>query len=55
MIIPIDNRGRVYIPFAHFWGRDSPEENDFEKMTVQSLLKLSQNENLSGNLAGRTP
>lgn len=51
MAIPIDNRGRVYIPFAHYWESDFPQKNDFEKMTAQSLLENAQNENLGGNLA----
>ena len=51
VIVPIDERGRVYIPFAHFWEGEFPQGNDFEKMTVQSLLKHSENRNMSGNLA----
>lgn len=51
VIIPIDDRGRVYIPFAHFWEGDFPQGNDFENMTVQKLLKHSENKNMSGNLA----
>ena len=51
VVIPIDNRGRVYIPFAHYWESSFLQKNDFEKMTVQSLLKHAQNESLSGNLA----
>jgi adenylate cyclase len=51
VIVPIDERGRVFIPFAHFWEGEFPQGNDFEKITVQSLLKHSENRNMSGNLA----
>ena len=43
--IPIDNRGRVFIPYVQVWGKDFP------LMTVHNLIKYSEDENLQGNLA----
>jgi adenylate cyclase len=44
VIIPIDNKGVAFIPFAQVW------DKDFEKMGVQTLLKLVKDEDLQGNL-----
>ncbi|MFC1534140.1 CHASE2 domain-containing protein [Thermodesulfobacteriota bacterium] len=44
IIIPIDNRGRAYIPFAQVW------EKDFKKMAVHTLLENFKDEDLRGNL-----
>ncbi len=44
VIIPIDNRGRAFIPFTDFWNKD------FKQMGAHTLLKYFENENLQGNL-----
>lgn len=44
LIIPIDNRGRTFIPFADFWNKD------FKQMGAHTLLKYFENEDLQGNL-----
>lgn len=51
VVIPIDSRGRVYIPFSHFWENEFPQGNDFMKMTAHTLLKYFDDEGLRGNLA----
>ncbi|MBI4640511.1 MAG: adenylate/guanylate cyclase domain-containing protein, partial [Candidatus Tectomicrobia bacterium] len=43
-IIPIDDRGRAFIPYAQVWGQD------FEKMEAHALLKHFEDEGLRGNL-----
>lgn len=43
--IPIDNRGRVFIPYVQVWGKDFP------LMTAHNLIKYAEDENLHGNLA----
>lgn len=42
--IPIDERGRAFIPFAREW------KNDFRKMEAQALMAYHEDENLRGNL-----
>jgi len=44
IIIPIDDRGRAFIPFAQVW------DKDFKKMEAHALLKYFGNEDLRGNL-----
>jgi len=44
VIIPIDERGRAFIPFAQAW------DKGFEKMEVHALLKFFEDEDLRGNL-----
>lgn len=45
VIIPIDDRGRAFIPFTAAW------ETDFKKMEAHALVKHFENINLHGNLA----
>lgn len=42
--IPIDARGRAFVPFARKW------DNDFKKMEAHALLAYYEDENLRGNL-----
>lgn len=51
VVIPIDNRGRVYIPFANFWEDEYSQGNDFQKMTAHTLLEHFEDANLRGNLS----
>jgi len=44
IIIPIDNRGRAYIPFAQVW------DKDFKKMEAHALLEYFKDKDLRGNL-----
>lgn len=44
VVIPIDDRGRAFIPFPQEWDRC------FKKMESDSLLEYMKNENLRGNL-----
>lgn len=44
VIIPIDDRGRSFIPFVQTW------EKDFDKMDAYSLLEYMGDEDLRGNL-----
>ena len=44
LIIPIDDRGRTFIPFSQVW------EKDFPKMEAHKLLEYNKNETLKGNL-----
>ncbi len=44
LIIPIDQRGRTFIPFPQTW------ENGFEEMPAHLLMETMVNESLSGNL-----
>jgi adenylate cyclase len=44
VIIPIDDKGRAFIPFTQVWGKD------FKKMEAHSLLQYFDNEDLRGNL-----
>lgn len=44
VIIPIDDRGRTFIPFAQVWNRS------FKMMEAQRLLELTKDETLEGNL-----
>jgi adenylate cyclase len=44
VVIPIDNRGRAFVPFARVW------EKGFKKMEAHALLRYFQDENLRGNL-----
>jgi len=44
VIIPIDDRGRAFVPFAQVWSKG------FKKMEVHSLLKHFSNKDLRGNL-----
>jgi adenylate cyclase len=44
VIIPIDDRGRAFIPFVRTW------DKDFKKMEAQALLQYFENEDLRGNL-----
>ena len=44
VVIPIDERGRVFIPFPQTW------ENSFVKIESEALLKYAESENLLGNL-----
>jgi adenylate cyclase len=43
-VIPIDDRGRAFIPFAAGW------DEGFKKMEAHTLLKTMENEALRGNL-----
>jgi len=45
LIVPVDERGRVYIPFVDEMGED------FTVVTVHKLLEYFQDEDLRGNLA----
>jgi len=45
VIIPIDERGRTFIPYPQVWGQD------FQQMPAHKLLQLQADENLAGNLA----
>jgi adenylate cyclase len=44
VVIPIDDRGRAFIPFAAGW------DDGFKKMEAQTLLKTMEDESLAGNL-----
>jgi adenylate cyclase len=44
VVIPIDERGRAFIPFVRTW------DKDFEKMEAHTLLRHMENEDLRGNL-----
>jgi adenylate cyclase len=44
VIIPIDDRGRAFIPFVQVW------QKDFPKMEAQKLLEYIKEEDLQGNL-----
>jgi adenylate cyclase len=44
LIIPIDERGRAYIPYPATW------DQAFKKMEAHALLKYLKDENLQGNL-----
>lgn len=44
VIIPIDRRGRAFIPYAQVF------DQDFKKMEVHNLLQYRENEDLQGNL-----
>ena len=44
IIIPIDDRGRAFIPFAQVW------DKDFKKMEAHALLEYFKDEDLRGNL-----
>jgi adenylate cyclase len=44
VVIPIDDRGRVFIPFAAGW------DKGFKKMEAHTLLKTMEDETLRGNL-----
>jgi adenylate cyclase len=44
LIIPIDERGRAFIPYPQVW------DQAFKKMEAQTLLKYMADENLRGNL-----
>ena len=44
VIIPIDKRGRAFIPYAQVF------DQDFKKMEVHNLLQYRKNEDLQGNL-----
>ncbi|RMF86151.1 MAG: adenylate/guanylate cyclase domain-containing protein [Nitrospinota bacterium] len=44
VVIPIDERGRVFIPYPQVWARDFP------KMEAHRLLQYFQQEDLRGNL-----
>jgi adenylate cyclase len=44
IVIPIDDRGRAFIPFPQVW------ENDFPKMEAHKLLEYIKDETLQGNL-----
>jgi adenylate cyclase len=44
VIIPIDDRGRAFVPFVHMWDRG------FKIMEAHKLLKYYEDENLRGNL-----
>jgi adenylate cyclase len=44
VVIPIDNRGRAFIPFTQLWNKS------FEMIEAQRLLGLINDETLSGNL-----
>ena len=45
VIIPIDQKGRVFVPFVNSFG------NDFKSMTVHAFLKYFSDKNLRGNLS----
>jgi len=44
VVVPIDDRGRAFIPFAQTW------DQGFKKMEVHALLKFFADEDLRGNL-----
>ncbi|MBN1104460.1 MAG: adenylate/guanylate cyclase domain-containing protein [Deltaproteobacteria bacterium] len=44
LVIPIDERGRTFIPFPAAW------DEGFKKMEAQTLLKTMQDESMAGNL-----
>jgi adenylate cyclase len=44
VVIPIDDRGRAFVPFPGAW------KDSFEKMESEALLKYSSSENVMGNL-----
>lgn len=44
VVIPIDEQGRAFIPFAHVWGQD------FDNMSVHNFLEYAKDINLQGNL-----
>ncbi len=44
VVIPIDLRGRAFIPYPNLWGQD------FKQMGAHTLLELFEDENLRGNL-----
>jgi len=44
IVIPIDDRGRTFIPFTQVW------EKDFQKMEAHMLLEYIKDETLEGNL-----
>jgi len=44
VVIPIDERGRAFIPFPQTW------EDSFVKMESEALLKYAREKNLEGNL-----
>ncbi|WP_178364921.1 CHASE2 domain-containing protein [Desulfobacter latus] len=44
IIIPIDNQGRTFIPYAQDW------HNGFKKMGIHTLLQYYDDKNLRGNL-----
>lgn len=44
VVIPIDDRGRAFIPFTQVW------DKDFKKMEVHALLEYYKDEDLRGNL-----
>ncbi len=44
VVIPIDDRGRTFIPFPQIW------KNSFVKMESETLLQYVESENLLGNL-----
>ena len=44
VVIPIDERGRAFIPFPQIW------KNSFVKIESEALLKYAESENLLGNL-----
>jgi len=44
IVIPIDNQGKAYIPFAQVW------DKDFKKMEAHALLEYFMDEDLRGNL-----
>ena len=44
MVIPIDDRGRAFIPFTAGW------DEGFKKMEAHTLLKTMEDETLRGNL-----
>ncbi len=45
VVIPIDEQGRAFIPFAQVWGQD------FKTMPVHDFLEYAKDMNLQGNLA----
>jgi len=45
VVIPIDERGRTFIPFPQVWGKD------FDNMSVHNFLEYAKDANLQGNLA----
>lgn len=44
VVIPIDGRGRTFIPYPAKWGKE------FEQMPLHKLLAFRKDENLTGNL-----
>lgn len=44
-VIPIDDRGQVYVPYPNTW------ESDFPKVSVTRLRELFDDEDMQGNLA----